>query len=147
MLVFARNKIVNIEYKDGKGFIVRAIFDDSAHNMEMVVEIENLVIKSIEGDMKRVPYNYCKKALLRLKEAIGYRIEPGLTLKVDENIGRRGCPHLANLLLECCHALIEGGIAKYIDLRDIDIKRAERLWLQDIPLIKGGCVVYSDNEK
>ncbi len=144
MLILARNKLVGIETKGDKGFIIKGIFDDRAHNMEVVVEIEDLTIKSVDGEMKRVPYDYCRNALLRLKEAVGYRIEPGLTLKVDENIGRKGCPHLANLLLECCHALIEGGFAKYIDPREGDIERAKRMWIEEVPFIKGGCLVYPD---
>jgi hypothetical protein len=85
-----------------------------------------------------------------LQNAIGIRIEPGLTARMDERVGRAGCPRLSNLLLEGCHAVIQGTASALLE----DYKEAgqtpgydgfRKQWLESMPIMCNNCLAYCDD--
>lgn len=148
MLILNRCKHVGVEKEEGGRVVAYARLDDLVHGFTLRVEFDKdgLEILSVEGEMSRVPYPYCRGALEALDSAVGLKIERGLTALVDEKVGRRGCPHMANLLLESCHAVIEGSLVPYLldGERSGDIRgESARRWLEDNPRIKDTCAAYS----
>jgi len=123
MLKFMRNKTVGIERRDKDTLWAYGVLDDDIYGVELEVSIGlgDMVIRSIEGRFKRWTTPECPKAIPVLQQAVGFcALEEGFSQKVQKNIGRKGCRHFANLLVECCSAaeraasLIQGGKAKKI---------------------------------
>ncbi len=51
-----------------------------------------------------------------LPRAVGLEIKKGLTQRMEQTIGGKdGCSHLTNLVMEACHASIQG---QYLSLRE-----------------------------
>jgi len=118
MLKFMRNKTVGIERRDKDTLWAYGVLDDDIYGVELEVSIglSDMVIRSIEGRFKRYTTPECPKAVPVLQHAVGFHVlEEGFSQKVQKNIGRKGCRHFANLLVECCGAaeqaanLIRGG--------------------------------------
>jgi predicted metal-dependent phosphoesterase TrpH len=118
MLKFMRNKTVGIERRDKETLWAYGVLDDDIYGVELEVSIglSDMVIRSIEGRFKRWTTPECPKAIPVLQQAVGFcALEEGFSQKVQKNIGRKGCRHFANLLVECCGAaeqaanLIRGG--------------------------------------
>jgi len=77
-------------------------------------------------------------------------IERGLTAKIDEMVGRPGCPRLGNMLLESCHAVLQCTASAMLEdyreqheipERDVFKKR----WLESMPIMRDSCLAYSDS--
>lgn len=140
MLKFMRNKIVGIERKGEDLLRAYGELDDDIYGLELDVSIgmPGMVIRSIDGRFKRWTTPECPKAIPVLQQAVGYcALEEGFSQRVQKSIGRKGCRHFANLLLECCATarqaagLIQGGREKKISAevqtsRERTQKEAER---------------------
>jgi len=118
MLKFMRNKTVGIERRDKDTLWAYGVLDDDIYGVELEVSIglSDMVIRSIQGRFKRWTTPECPKAIPVLQLAVGFcALEEGFSQKVQKKIGRKGCRHFANLLVECCSAaeqaanLIRGG--------------------------------------
>ena len=146
MLGFSRTKWVGIERPEADIYLAHGILEDLIYGMEIDVAIRapEYVITSIEGRMRRVTSPECPKALAVLQNAVGLRLtDAGLISRVNRRVGREGCRHFANLLLECCDAVIRcslyekwtGGSTGDDQSREEYLK--ERL--EDLPFLKGSC--------
>jgi predicted metal-dependent phosphoesterase TrpH len=110
MLKFARNKVVDVSLKDPDTFAVHGVLDDDIYSVELDLEVRiaDMEIRAIEGKWHRWTTPECPRATQFLSEAVGFRIgEEGFGPKVHKVVGRKGCRHFANLLLECCHSARE----------------------------------------
>jgi hypothetical protein len=116
-VVFNRKK--NVDIRLGDGFItVAAHLSDNYHEMEVVLDITipEMVITDIRGRMIRVPHEHCRDALNTLTAAVGLEIRKGLTQRMEKAVGGKiGCTHFTNLVMEACHASIQG---QYLSLKD-----------------------------
>jgi predicted metal-dependent phosphoesterase TrpH len=106
MLKFARNKLVSIYRKDMDTLIAHGILEDDIYGLEIDVtlSLSDLEILSIAGKWQRTENSECPRAIPFLQEAVGLRMEEGFSRRVQKTVGRKACPHFANILLECCHA-------------------------------------------
>jgi hypothetical protein len=151
MLKFTRTKHIGIERPSKDKVIAHGMLDDYIYSMELDVEfaLPQYEITKINGRMKRYTTPECPRADEILQNAVGMRIEPGLTDMVKKQIGRAGCRHYATLLLECCYAVISAsiGFAKQ-DLEDegqpSDDSAVRQRLLHMLPSIQGRCMVYSE---
>lgn len=146
---FSRNKFIGIGRSAKGNFVARSLLEDNVHGMSIEVEFRSgdLEIVRVSGEMARVPNVECSQALGVLQRAVGLGVRPGLTAAVDELIGRQGCPHLANLLLECCHGVIQGTLGAVVqDSRQsqdgLDWDGITATWLERFPLLQNGCLAY-----
>ena len=151
MLKFARTKYVGIERPAQDRVVAHGFLDDYIYSMELDVEfsLPRYEIMRIAGRMKRYTTPECPRADEILQNAVGMRIEPGLTDKVKKQIGRAGCRHYATLLLECCHAVVSASTTfARQDLEteglpaDDDVVR--RRFLEMVPHMRDGCMIYSE---
>ncbi|MBN2223430.1 MAG: DUF2889 domain-containing protein [Deltaproteobacteria bacterium] len=148
-VVFNRKKNVDIRLTDG--FItVTAHMADNYHEMAVVLDIAipGMVITSIQGHIIRVPHESCREGLAALPGAVGLEIKKGLTLRMENAIGGPdGCTHMTNLVMEACHASIQG---QYLSLREAfgdlldEMTPAERTkwFLASRPQMLDSCVAY-----
>ncbi len=112
MLRYMRKKMVSVDRRDQDVLAVHGVLDDDIYSLEMDLRfsISRLEILSIEGKWNRWTTVACPGSTPFLQEAVGFRVEPGLNRKVHKIIGRKGCRHYANLLLECCHSAREAAM-------------------------------------
>ena len=101
---FFRNKLVSVVRKDHDTLKIHGILDDDIYSLQIdcSVSISCMKILSIQGKWNRWTTPECPRAKKVLKEAVGFIIEEGIEEKIHKIIGRRGCRHFANLLIECC---------------------------------------------
>jgi hypothetical protein len=105
MLTFMRNKVVGIEQRNADTLVAYGYLDDDIYGLELVVSVEipERKILFIEGRFNRYTTPECPKAIPVLQQAVGLCMEDeGFSKRVNKEIGRKGCRHFANLLLECC---------------------------------------------
>jgi hypothetical protein len=147
----AFNRKKNVDIRLGDGFItVDAHMADNYHEMEVSLDISipAMIITESRGRMIRIPHERCRQALGVLPRVVGLEIKRGLTQRMEETIGGKdGCSHLTNLVMEACHASIQG---QYLSLRESfgdlldEMTPTERTkwFLTTRPQMVDSCVAY-----
>jgi hypothetical protein len=105
MITFNRSQVVEAEFPDEKTVRFNAIQQDHIYSMEihMDVRIADGQIQAIEGLMKRYTNFVCPRAVSILQTAVGISLrEEGWDRRVMKEIGRLGCEHFAEIIIECC---------------------------------------------
>ncbi|MCL6611223.1 MAG: DUF2889 domain-containing protein [Peptococcaceae bacterium] len=147
MLGFSRTKWVGIERPEEDVYLAHGILEDLIYGMEIDVRVKapEFEIIAVEGKMRRITTPECPKALPVLQNAVGLRLDaPGLAAAVNRKVGREGCRHLANLILECCDAIVRCALyEKWPGGPDVE-GREEYLKgrLRDLPFMKGSCKFF-----
>jgi predicted metal-dependent phosphoesterase TrpH len=107
MLKFQRTKLVNIvDNKDGS-IAVHGTLADHIYQIEIdvTIGIDDLTISAIDGQWLRAENSECRRAIPFLQNAVGIKINmDGFPQHVNKHVGRKSCPHFANLIIECCDA-------------------------------------------
>jgi predicted metal-dependent phosphoesterase TrpH len=121
MLKFARNKVVTVSRKDRDILSVHGILEDDIYGLEvdLCVGVRDLQILSITGKWNRRTTPECPLAIPYLQEARGFPIDGEIANRVNKIVGRKGCRHFANILIECCYAAEEAArVVLWEDARD-----------------------------
>ncbi len=108
MISFQRNQIVGAEFIDDKTIRFNGIQEDHIYGMEisMDVRIDDGKILKIQGNMKRYTNFVCPQAVPVLQTAVGLSLrEAGWDKQVMREIGRKGCEHFAEIVIECGRCL------------------------------------------
>lgn len=82
--------------------LVRSSILDLHHNMffEMQIDINTKEIKSVNGDMVKVPYPECKNAISDIQKIVGLKLERGLFKSMAEILGKNtGCTHMLEIAM------------------------------------------------
>lgn len=152
MLIFSRTRLISVEPLDESTFLCHGLLDDYIYNMELNVEIKlpDFVITAISGKMKRITTSECQKAESKLKNAIGLSaLSPDFEAKVKRIVGRQGCRHFADLLMECCDSVMQ--LVTYGDWQQVSTKDSaakDAFWkklLEGTPRLRNSCSAYVDN--
>jgi predicted metal-dependent phosphoesterase TrpH len=109
MLNFQRNKLVSIVKEDNNTLVIHGVLEDHifALELDVIIGIDDLKIRAIDGKWNRKETPECHRADPFLQEAVGIIIDDkNLSRNINKNIGRKSCPHYANLLIECCDAAL-----------------------------------------
>ena len=113
ILSFIRNKIVGVEQTGQDVFHAHGVLDDSVYSMELDVGVKlpDMQITSIEGNYRRYTTPECPKAIPKLQNAIGMCLfEQDFSRKIHRIVGKEGCTHFANLLLESCDSIVQAAL-------------------------------------
>jgi hypothetical protein len=113
MLSFIRNKVVGIEQPRQDILQAHGVLDDNVYGMELDVEVKlpEMAITRIEGKYRRFTNSECPKAIPILQNAVGMCLfEQDFSRKVHRLVGKAGCTHFANLLLECCDSVVQAAL-------------------------------------
>ncbi|MEW6184218.1 MAG: DUF2889 domain-containing protein [Thermodesulfobacteriota bacterium] len=108
MITFQRTQVVGAEFLDENTIRFNGIQEDHIYGMEisMVVGIKDGVIREIQGNMKRYTNFVCPQAISVLSKAVGLSLrEADWDKKIMREIGRKGCEHLAEIIIECGRSL------------------------------------------
>jgi len=104
LITFNRSQVIEAEFPDEKTVRFNGIQQDHIYSMEinMDVRIADGQIMAIEGLMKRYTNFVCPQALPVLQSAVGISLrEEGWDRRVMKEIGRLGCEHFAEIIIEC----------------------------------------------
>lgn len=104
MITFSRSQVIEAEFPDDNTVRFNGILRDHIYSMEinMDVRIADGQIMAIEGLMKRYTNFVCPQAVPVLQSAVGISLsEEGWDRRVMKEIGRLGCEHFAEIIIEC----------------------------------------------
>lgn len=110
MLGFQRSKRVAVWTEGPQRLLAHGILDDDMYGIEVRLAIDPSTreIREVRGWWNRWTTPDCPRALEMLHLAEGVRIdESGLAKKLQKSVGRKGCRHFANIMIECCHSARE----------------------------------------
>jgi hypothetical protein len=104
MISFNRSQLIEAEFLNEETIRFNGIQQDHIYSMEinMDVRIADGQITAIEGLMKRYTNFVCPQALPVLQTTVGISLrEEGWDRRVMKEIGRLGCEHFAEIIIEC----------------------------------------------
>ena len=141
MISFNRSQIVGAEFIDEETIRFNGIQEDHIYSMEinMDVRIADGKILVIDGNMKRYTNFVCPEAVPVLQDAIGMSLrEEGWERRIMKEIGRKGCEHFAEIIIECGRCLDQARIANAIwdSLQKdpgLDQEQYLQTWVDDHP--------------
>jgi len=146
MLGFSRTKWVGIERPGENVYLAHGVLEDLIYGMEVDVQVTapDFVITAVSGKMRRITTPVCPDAVPLLQNAVGLRLDaPDLISTVNRRVGREGCRHFANLLLECCDAVMRCAIfEKWPEAENKGVVREDylRQRLEELPFMKNSCL-------
>jgi len=115
MITFNRSQVITAEFPDEKTVRFNGILEDHIYSMEinMDVHIADGKILAIEGIMKRYTNFVCPQAVPVLQTALGISLrEDDCERRIMKEIGRKGCEHLAEIIIECGRCLEQAEMTK-----------------------------------
>ncbi len=139
MITFNRSQVIGAEFLNEETVRFNGIQEDHIYGMEisMDVRISDGEIIKIEGNMKRYTNTVCPQAIPVLQTAVGLSLrDEGWDKKVMREIGRKGCEHFAEIVIECgrCldQALMSGDLTAAIQ-NDPNLNQEEFLsnWMKN----------------
>ena len=133
---------------------LHGILEDHIYAMEiqMDIRIPDGVIMAIRGWMKRYTTPVCPKAVDVLQRAVGMSLrEEGWISRVQREIGRPGCQHFAEILVECGRCLDVARMAQGVGetlkndprLSSLQIARS---WVDGHPEVQGSCLARPEGK-
>lgn len=108
MTGFSRTVVLGAEFPGEDLVRFHAVLEDHVYAMELKMEVglSDGVIRAVEGRMKRFTTPICPKAEKVVQNAVGISLkQPDWVSRVNREIARKGCQHLAELILECGRSL------------------------------------------
>jgi len=115
MITFNRSQVIGAEFPDEETVKFNGIQVDHIYSMEinMDVRISDGEILAIEGLMKRYTNFVCPEAMPVLQNAVGMSLrEEGWDRSIMKEIGRQGCEHFAEIIIECGRSLDQSRLSK-----------------------------------
>ncbi len=148
MITFNRSLLVGGEFLNESSLRLHGILEDQIYAMEieMDIRIPDGVITAVRGWMKRYTTPVCPKAVDVLQRAVGISLrEDGWISKIQREIGRPGCQHFAQILIECGRCLDSARIAQALeeDLKNEPHRSSSpitRSWVEEHPEVQGSCL-------
>jgi len=148
MITFSRSLLVGAEFLDETTVRIHGILEDHIYAMEIQVDVRipDGVIDAIKGSMKRYTNPVCPRAVDVLQDAVGVSLrEEGWASRIYREIGRKGCQHLAEILIECARCMDLARMAHDLTLTmasdpAASTKEGARTWLKEHPEVHGSCM-------
>jgi len=115
MKTFNRSQIIGAEFPNDEIIRFNGLQVDHIYSMEinMDVRLSDGEILAIEGLMKRYTNFVCPEALPVLQTAVGMSLrEDGWDRRIMKEIGRSGCEHFAEIIIECGRSLDQACLSK-----------------------------------
>ena len=108
MLAYTRMKSVGVQKQGEDRRVVSGVLEDELYAMqcEIAVHWPSLTIESVQSRMKRFTTTRCPLASEVFATSEGWKIDSELEGKIKKELGRKGCRHMAILMLDCCRTLV-----------------------------------------
>lgn len=115
MITFNRSQVIGAEFPDEDTIRFNGIQVDHIYSMEinMDVRISDGEVLAIEGFMKRYTNFVCPQAVPVLQHAVGMSLKKdGWDRNIMKEIGRKGCEHFAEIIIECGRSFDQARLSK-----------------------------------
>lgn len=148
MITFSRTMLVGAEFPGEDLVRFHGMLEDRIYAMEIImdVRISDGVVQAIQGRMKRFTTPVCPKAVELLQGAVGMSLrESGWVSKLNKEVGRKGCQHFAEILVECGRCLDAARMAHELSTKmkadpEADQEGLTRNFLATHPELRGKCM-------
>ena len=110
MLTYMRNKLVSVETPAENIFVAYGFLDDHIYSLETTFQVNgaDMTIEWLKGHWNRFTTPDCPRSEGPLQGAVGLCLtDEGFRQSVHKVVGRKACRHFANLILECCDAILK----------------------------------------
>jgi len=117
MITFNRSQVIGAEFPDEETVRFNGIQEDHIYSMEinMDVRLADGQILAIEGRMKRFTNFVCPRAIPVLQNAVGMSLRAeDWDRHIMKEIGRKGCEHFAEIIIECGRSLDQARLSNAI---------------------------------
>jgi hypothetical protein len=143
MITFNRSQVIGAEFPDEETVRFNGIQVDHIYSMEISMDVRSTdgEILAIEGRMKRYTNFVCPQALPILQNAVGMSLRAeDWDRRIMKDIGRKGCEHFAEIIIECGRSLDQARLSKALwqalekdpDLDQLEF--IEKWWQSAMPL-------------
>ena len=148
MITLSRTVLLGAEFLNEETVRFHGSLEDHIYGMEirMDVRIPEGVVESIQGWMKRYTNPVCPQALEVLQKAVGMSLRgEGWISKINKVIGRQGCTHFAEIIIECGRCLDPARLA-HAAVQALeadpgaDQNQVARAWIESHPEARGRCM-------
>lgn len=115
MITFSRSQVIGAKFLDADTVRFNGIQEDHIYGMEVQldVRISDGEILNVKGDMKRYTNFVCPQAVPVLQTAVGLSLlAEGWDKRVMKEIGRKGCEHFAEIIIECGRCLKQAVLSR-----------------------------------
>jgi hypothetical protein len=114
MLEYSRMKSIGVQVQGQDRRVVSGVLEDELYAMqcEVMVNWPTLTIERVQTRMKRFTTSRCPLAQDVFTTAEGWKIDSQLGGKIKKELGRKGCRHMAVLVLDCCRSLARAEFAR-----------------------------------
>ncbi len=148
MISFSRTMLVGAEFLEDKLLRLHGILEDAIYGMEVQVDIRlpEGIISGIQGWMKRYTTPVCPRAVEVLQNAVGMSLrEEGWISRMNREIGRKGCSHFAEILIECGRCLDQARITHALEEAfrinpSVSPAQITRSWVESHPEVRSSCL-------
>lgn len=108
MLTYSRTKSIGVQKQGEDRLVVSGVLEDELYAMacELAVHWPTLTIESAQTKMKRFTTSRCPLAESVFTQVEGWKIGPDLDARIKKELGRKGCRHMAVLMVECLRNLV-----------------------------------------
>lgn len=134
MLTYSRMKSIGVQKQGEDHRVVSGVLEDELYAMqcEITVNWPDRTIVSVQSRMKRFTTKRCQLAEPIFVQAEGWRLDPGLDGRIKKELGRKGCRHMAILMVDCCRALARAELARELEAaREKDPDLDKKKFLDD----------------
>ena len=148
MISFSRTMLVSGEFLEENLLRLHGILEDHIYGLEIRTDVRlpEEVIAAIQGWMKRYTTPVCPKAVEVLQSAVGMSLrEEGWISRLNSEIGRKGCSHFAEILIECGRCLDQARMTHALEETfkvepSASPAQITRSWVESHPEVQGSCL-------
>jgi len=114
MLTYSRAKSIGVQKQSENRRVVSGVLEDELYAMECEIAVNwpDLTIESVQSRMKRFTTDRCPLAEKVFSKAEGWKLDLELDGKIKKELGRKGCRHMAALMVDCCRSLARAELAR-----------------------------------
>ena len=112
MLAYSRSKSIGVQRQGEDRRVVSGVLEDELYAMacELAVHWPTLTIESVQTRMKRFTTSRCPLAESIFAQAEGWKLGFDLDARIKKELGRKGCRHMAVLMVEVLPKSGQGGV-------------------------------------
>ena len=146
MISFNRSQVIGAEFPDDETIRFNGTQEDHIYAMEINMDVRTAdgEILAIDGVIKRYTNFMCPEAIPVLQTAVGISLrEEGWDRRVMREIGRKGCEHFAEIVIECGRCLDQALMSKELSEAlekdpNLDQEQFIQTWIEEHPDIQLG---------
>jgi hypothetical protein len=114
MLTYSRSKSIGVQKQGEDRRVVGGVLEDELYAMQCEISVHwpSRTIEAVQARMKRFTTKRCALAEPIFEQAEGWKLNGELDGKIKKELGRKGCRHMAILMIDCLRTLARAELAR-----------------------------------